>query len=60
LVLSIDWIPVNIPITNVLVEDEDTQQIKKRSTNQLLEDIGGISYNINDSTGVLSLKEGRQ
>lgn len=59
-VLSIQYVPVEVPITNVLVEDEDTNEIKKRSTNKLLEDIGGISYSIDENQGVLSLKYGRQ
>ena len=46
--------------TNVLVWDSTTGQIKKRSTDYLLEDIGGISYSMDASTGVLSFKFGKQ
>ena len=59
-ITEIDDIPVANSINNVLVQDSVTGEVKKRSTDYLLEDIGGISYNINDSTGVLSFKFGKQ
>ena len=46
------------PPENVLVEQGG--QIKKRSTEYLLEDIGGSSYNVDQSVGVLSFKIGKQ
>lgn len=54
-ITEIDDIPVNQSIDNVLVQDPTTGEIKKRTTNKLLEDIGGISYSMNDTNGVLSL-----
>lgn len=46
--------------TNVLVEDETTNEIKKRSTDKLLEDIGGYSCDENAlANGVLKLKLGK-
>lgn len=46
--------------TNVLVEDESTNEIKKRSTDLLLEDIGGYSCDESALTnGVLKLKLGK-
>ena len=44
---------------NVLVLDEETGQVKKRSTNNLLKDIGGVSYSIDEASGTLSLKLGK-
>lgn len=59
-ITEIDDIPVNQSIDNVLVQDSITGEIKKRTTDKLLEDIGGISYSMNDTTGILSLKFGKQ
>lgn len=58
-IMEIDDVPVSEDITNVLVQDDVTKEIKKRSTDKLLEDIGGISYNLEDD-GVLSFKVGKQ
>lgn len=57
-IAEVDDIPVDP--TNVLVWEEATGQVCKRSTNLLLADIGGISYGMNENTGVLSLKYGKQ
>lgn len=57
---EIDDVPVEQDINNVLVQDSVTGQIKKRSTDKLLEDIGGISYKIDNDTGTLSFKFGKQ
>ena len=54
-ITEIDDIPVNQSIDNVLVQDSTTGEIKKRTTNKLLEDIGGISYSMDETNGVLSL-----
>lgn len=46
--------------TNVLVEDESTNEIKKRSTDLLLKDIGGYSCDESKlSDGILKLKLGK-
>jgi len=58
-ITEIDNVPLDQDITNVLVQDERTKEIKKRSTDKLLEDIGGISYKL-EGDGVLSLKIGKQ
>lgn len=44
---------------NVLIQAADGT-IKKRSTDNLLADIGGCSYSMDSATGTLSLKIGRQ
>lgn len=54
-ITEIDDIPVNQSIDNVLVQDPTTGEIKKRTTNKLLEDIGGISYSMDETNGILSL-----
>lgn len=59
-ILEIDDVPVEQTISNVLVQDTTTGEIMRRSTNKLLEDIGGISYSMDESTGTLSLQIGRQ
>ena len=59
-ITEVDDIPVTSNIDNVLVQDSVTGEIKKRSTDYLLEDIGGISYNMDDTNGILSLKFGKQ
>ena len=43
--------------TNVLVEDEG--EIKKRSTDYLLKDIGGYSVDFDSTNGTLELKLGK-
>ena len=58
--MEIDDVPLDAAIDNVLVQDATTGQIKKRSTDKLLEDIGGISYSIDNTSGTLSFKLGRQ
>lgn len=59
-ILEIDDVPLDATIDNVLVQDATTGQIKKRSTDKLLEDIGGISYSIDNTSGTLSFKLGKQ
>ena len=59
-ILEIDDVPLDAAIDNVLVQDAATGQIKKRSTDKLLEDIGGISYSIDNTSGTLSFKLGKQ
>ena len=59
-ILEIDDVPLGAAIDNVLVQDATTGQIKKRSTDKLLEDIGGISYSIDNTSGTLSFKLGKQ
>lgn len=59
-ITEIDDIPVSQSIDNVLVQDSTTGEIKKRTTNKLLEDIGGISYNMDETNGILSLQIGKQ
>jgi len=65
-IAEVDDIPVADSIDNVMVaynvgtSEEPVYQVKKRTTDKLLEDIGGISYSMDASTGTLSLKFGRQ
>lgn len=59
-ILEIDDVPLDATIDNVLVQDATTGQVKKRSTDKLLEDIGGISYSIDNTSGTLSFKLGKQ
>ena len=59
-VTEIDDVPVTEAITNVLTQNTITGEIKKRDTDLLLKDIGGASYNMDDTNGVLSLKIGKQ
>jgi len=59
-ITEIDDVPLNESIDNVLVQDSITGEIKKRTTDKLLEDIGGASYNMDNTTGTLSLKIGKQ
>ena len=59
-ILEIDDVPLDAAIDNVLVQDATTGQIKKRSTDKLLEDIGGISYSMDNTSGTLSFKLGKQ
>lgn len=44
---------------NVLIWDGSTGKILKRSTDLLLADIGGISYDMDSDNGILSLKFGK-
>lgn len=48
-ILEIDDIPIEQTIDNVLVQDAATGLIKKRSVNQLLADIGGVSCKVQDN-----------
>jgi len=48
-----------LAITNVLTQNTDGS-IQKRSADNVLEDIGGISYSVNTSTGTLAFKYGKQ
>lgn len=50
---------IQVPVTNVLTEDETTHEIKKRSVDDLLADIGGASYSIDQQAGILTLKIGK-
>lgn len=59
-ITEIDDIPISQSIDNVLVQDPTTGEIKKRTTNKLLEDIGGISYSMDETNGILSLQIGKQ
>ena len=59
-ILEIDDVTLDATINNVLVQDATTGQVKKRSTDKLLEDIGGISYSIDNTSGTLSFKLGKQ
>ena len=59
-ILEIDDVPLDAAIDNVLVQDATTGQIKKRSTDKLLEDIGCSSYSIDNTSGTLSFKLGKQ
>ena len=57
-ILSLEYVEEEHEITNVLVEDENGE-IKKRSIDLLLKDIGGTSYTVNESNGTLILKRGK-
>ena len=56
-IIEIDDVPIEQTIDNVLVQDKTTGRIMKRSTDQLLADIGGISCNVEGST--FSVKIGK-
>lgn len=43
-----------------VVTTDDTGELKKRSTDVLLEDIGGCSYVMDTTNGILKLKTGKQ
>ena len=58
-ILEIDDVDVN-EYTKILVQNDATGEIAKRDKNKMLEDIGGCSYNLDEQTGVLSLKIGKQ
>lgn len=49
----------DLAVDNVLTWDSSDGDIQKRSADNLLEDIGGISYSVNEDTGVLSFKIGK-
>ena len=57
-VLALEYITEEHEITNVLVADSDGE-IKKRSTDLLLNDIGGTSYSMDTTNGTLILKRGK-
>ena len=57
IIIEIDNVPVEQAIDNVLVQDKTTGRIMKRSTAQLLADIGGISCEVENST--FSVKIGK-
>ena len=59
-ITEIDDIPIGTSIDNVLVQDSVTGEVKKRSTDYLLKDIGGISYSVDADNGILSLQVGKQ
>ncbi len=65
-IAEIDDIPVEQAIDNVMVAcnvgtaGAPVYEIRKRTTDQLLEDIGGASYSMDNTTGTLSLKIGKQ
>ena len=59
-ILEIDDVPLDAAIDNVLVQDATTGQIKKRSTDKLLEDIGGISYSIDNTSAMRAFKLRKQ
>lgn len=56
-IVEIDNVPIEQVIDNVLVQDRTTGRIMKRSTDQLLADIGGISCEVENST--FSVKIGK-
>lgn len=56
-IVEIDNIPLNQSINNVLVQDSLTGRVAKRSTEQLLADIGGISCSVEGD--VFSVKIGK-
>lgn len=56
-IIEIDDVPIEQTIDNVLVQDKTTGRIMKRSTDQLLADIGGISCSVEGST--FSVKIGK-
>lgn len=58
-ILQTTNLPYEEKPTNVLIKDETTGEIKTRDINYLLEDIGGISYEMDEENSILSLKYGR-
>ena len=56
-IVEIDDVPVDQAIDNVLVQDPITGRISRRSTSQLLADIGGMSCDIQE--GVFMVKIGK-
>ena len=59
-ITTIDDIPVEQVINNVLVQDTRTNEIKKRTTDQLLSDIGGFSCSVNNESATIIFKQGKQ
>ena len=59
-ITTIDDIPVEQVINNVLVQDTTTNEIKKRTTNQLLSDIGGFSCSVDNESATIIFKQGKQ
>lgn len=55
---EVEFIPINTEIDNVLVHGQDGS-VSKRSTDKLLEDIGGVSYAVDDEHGILSFNIGK-
>ena len=50
----------NVAVGNLLTVNTSTGKIEKRDAAKVLEDIGGCSYNMDDSNQTLSLKIGKQ
>lgn len=60
-IAEVDDVDVNkLEYTKVLVQDSTTGKVVGKDKNKLLEDIGGISYSMDESDGVLSFKFGAQ
>ena len=57
-VLAVEFLAEEYEIDNVLVLDSNGD-VKKRSTDYLLKDIGGTSCSVNESNGTLILKRGK-
>ena len=58
-ITEIDDMPLESIPNNVLVQNTATGEVVKRSTDYLLEDIGGISTSGVSSEGILSFKLGK-
>lgn len=56
-IMEIDDIPVERSISNVLVQDTISGRIARRSTEQLLADIGGVSCQVEGT--IFSVKVGK-
>ena len=52
-IAEIDDVPIEQAIDNVLVQDITTGQIMKRSTDQLLADIGGVACTVQEKVFVV-------
>ena len=59
-ITSVDDVPIDQVINNVLVQDTTTNEIKKRTTNQLLSDIGGFSCSVDNNSETIIFKQGKQ
>lgn len=63
---KIDDVPVGTAIDNVMVAynvgtaESPVYEVRKRSKDALLNDIGGTSYSMDESTGTLKLQVGKQ
>lgn len=57
-IIEINDVPAD-QYTEVVVRD-GSKRLRVRPKDEFLEDIGGCSYNMNSTTGVLSLKIGKQ